>query len=95
MPKRPSRSDISQQDVSWKDPPEEKYLHDLVVLLKKHMRTQDFSYGRLAKYAGVSKGTVVALCRGRVMPDLRTIARLEAALRVPLLPDWDAGERSR
>lgn len=45
----------------------------------------------IARDAGIDEKTLRQLIAGASYPDVRTVARLESALRVPLYPRWPRG----
>ena len=58
--------------------------------LAQAMTDSEIGLRSLGEQAGVSHATISRLLRGMVLPDLGTLARLEAALRVGLWPGLTA-----
>ncbi|MGW6742531.1 helix-turn-helix domain-containing protein [Streptomyces sp. NPDC055025] len=58
--------------------------------LAQAMATSDIGLRALGERAGVSHATISRLLRGMVLPDLGTLARLEAALGTGLWPGLTA-----
>ncbi|MER0476984.1 helix-turn-helix transcriptional regulator [Streptomyces sp. Edi2] len=62
------------------------YGQTLAANLQQAMTTMRYTLRGLAKASGVAHATVSRVLRGEVLPDMGTIARLEAALRVQVFP---------
>lgn len=72
-----------------KGPPAARYAAEISHRLRDALEAHSgMSIRALARLAGVSHGTVNLLLAGETYPDTKTLAALETALGVPLLPDW-------
>lgn len=65
------------------------YARMLMANLEVAMDHRRLTIRDVAKLAGLSHGTVHNVLKAKGWVDLRTVARLEAALGEPLIDDWD------
>jgi hypothetical protein len=63
-----------------------EYCQHLAAVLVKRLADLGWSYRELERQSGVSYRAISQVANGLSAPDLRTIARLEVALRTDLLP---------
>lgn len=89
MPQRPG-SVRSPKDVPPGDPgsAEVAYARMLMANLEVAMAHRRLTIRDVAQLAGLSHGTVHNMLKAKGWADLRTVARLEAALGEPLIDEW-------
>ena len=63
-----------------------RYCQDLAAALSERLTALGWSFRELERQSGVSYRAIAQVARGLAAPDLRTVARLERALRTDLLP---------
>lgn len=67
--------------------PAARYAQAVVLTLERELAARGWSQRELARRAGLSSRTIGYLIDGVTSPDLSTLAALETALGVELLPD--------
>ena len=100
MPRRPENFKAPRDHVirgDWPEaelhgPPEAVYAQEVARRLRDAIGAR--SLKEVAREAGIADVTVKAILDGKNYTDIRTIARLEAALGKPLLADWRTRRRT-